>query len=95
MKNVKNIFNMTIQEITNRPIAVNCTTESDADKFLKMCEERGLIWGSGALPTSKNNWEHYEHKTCYSTIGVYIFYCEVDVYAPDNYTIINFNEITD
>lgn len=50
----------------NGQLAVNCRTENQAKKFLKYCEEQGIRWASGSLPTKAGPyWDAYKENTTY------------------------------
>lgn len=44
---------------------VNCRTENQAQKFLKICDGKGMKWYPDTKLTSHTNWEQYKEKTCY------------------------------
>lgn len=43
----------------------HCDTEEKANNFLKLCEEKGIVWKGGDKPTLNNLWEAYKEDTCY------------------------------
>jgi hypothetical protein len=45
-------------------IAVHCDTEEKAKAFLAECEQRGLRWHDGQLPTKINPWSDEKVDTC-------------------------------
>ena len=53
-----------IEIFKNEKIVVNVRSQKQYDEFMKMCEEQGLKWGSGDLPTKQNIYNHYKENTC-------------------------------
>lgn len=89
---------MTLHDIINQPIAVNCTTEEDANRFLQMCHEQGIVWMVTNDPLiCDNNWDENQENTCYC-IGFHLDnkmgFSHKDFYESKNYTIINFKQLT-
>ncbi len=80
---------MTIQQIQNKNIAINCKTEAEAESFLKMAGEDSV-----EIP-SINYWEVFEKDTCYERTNDYLSYGSKKYYTAGGYTIIPFSDMVD
>ena len=57
---------MKIEDIIDKDIAVYCSTEAKAEKFLEVCERQGITWSTGEKPTDIMMWKDFKNHTCYS-----------------------------
>lgn len=84
---------MNIQEAIKEKTVINCETESEAKRILKMAHELGYKWRSERSFTyEQNNWDVYEKATCYSIEDG--TYSNIKYFKDANYTIINSTDIT-
>lgn len=67
-------------------VAVHCKTKGDYDAFMKECEERGYVWGSGAKPSEKHMYTHAQNDVGEVTIGVYSERKELTYETKEYYT---------
>lgn len=45
-------------------VAVNCKTFDDYQRFMELCENEGIEWSDGTLPTETDEWYCFKEDTC-------------------------------
>ena len=84
---------MNIKETIKEKTVINCETESEAKRILKMAHALGYKWWSGrSFTDAQNNWDIYEKTTCYSIKDGTC--SDIKYFKDANYTIINSTAIT-
>ena len=87
---------MRFKDIIGKNIAVNCRTEDEANRFMKLAVENGLMWVNGETPCCViNEWNLYADKTCYSCLYKAITFSSLNNAVSSKYSIINFSELED
>lgn len=75
----------------NRKEVIHVPTQEDANKLLKIFDELGLSWCSGASYLEVNEWHKYKEKTCYGPAGG--DFSPVDFYTSNGYRIYKLEEL--
>jgi hypothetical protein len=58
-----------------------------------MCEEQGLEWNGGDLPTKYNIYNDYEEETCINLNNLKgLSYCDINYYKVHDYKIITYKD---
>lgn len=81
----------TIQSITGQKIAVHCKDRSEQDAFLKMCEDAGVRWSSGRLPSEEVFNERFT--TYRISDDMVLWRASNQIYSDDDFTIIPFTDL--
>ena len=81
------------EDFKTNKVAVYLATQEEYQKFMKMCNERDIIWGS-VERTVKNNIFNYHKNFCVSTYGnsTMLGYGDKSYYKSFNYEILNFRD---
>ncbi len=81
------------ERFKNEKIAVNVRSQKQYDDFMKMCEERGLKWRDGDLPTKDNQYKCYKENTCIDLNNLTgLSYCDIDSCKNYGYKIITYKD---
>lgn len=54
-----------LKDFKGQKIAVNCTTQEQAEAFCKLMHDNGFKWVGGASYLEYTNWKVYKQNTCY------------------------------
>ncbi len=81
------------ERFKNEKIAVNVRSQKQYDDFMKMCEEQGLKWWSGVLPTEQNIYNYWEEETCINLNNLSnLSYSDINYYKDNYYKIITYKD---
>lgn len=81
------------ERFKNEKIVVNVRSQKQYDEFMKMCEEQGLRWSTGYLPTKQNIYNNYKENTCIDLNNLKcLYYCDINSYKNDGYKIITYED---
>ncbi|HHX69281.1 MAG TPA: hypothetical protein GX708_14695, partial [Gallicola sp.] len=81
------------ERFKNEKIVVNVRSQKQYDDFMKMCEEQGLQWNSGDLPTEINVYNRHQEDTCITVANFNsLFYLDIDFYKNNDYKIITYKD---
>ena len=81
------------ERFKNEEIVVNVRSQKQYDDFMKMCEEQGLKWYNGDLPTEINFYNDYEEEICIKVTNLTrLTYCNINSYKNDGYKIITYKD---
>ena len=81
------------ERFKNEQIVVNVRSQKQYDDFMKMCEEQGLKWYNGDLPTEINFYNDYEEEICIKVTNLTrLTYCNINSYKNDGYKIITYKD---
>lgn len=85
---------MNIKDIIGKRIAVNCKTEEEAKKFIKMAYENDCRWYFNDRDVNTICYACYRESTCYRIEGNGVLYmCHSRYYYNNYYRIIAFDEL--
>jgi hypothetical protein len=85
------------ERFKNEKIAVNVRSQKQYGDFMKMCEEQGLQWNSGDLPTKYPTkyyvYNYHKENTCITLNNLKrLTYCDIDFYKNNGYKIITYKD---
>ena len=81
------------ERFTNEQIVVNVRSQKQYDAFMKMCEEQGLQWNSGVLPTNNDVYNYWEEETCINLNNLSnLSYSDINYYKDNYYKIITYKD---
>lgn len=89
---------MSINEVIERHVAVQCTTLDKAKNFLQVCENLGFNWVcDGPKATVRNFWREARSRTCYVVENTYlnkgIWHNSVSYMQSKGIAVVNFDDI--
>jgi hypothetical protein len=92
-------FNELLERAKTEEIVIHTPTEEQAKTLLKSLDENGYKWAGGEKLTDIICYEDFGQDTCY-VFGCYslgvskkVFYCSLDWYRDEGYTIIECGDI--
>lgn len=81
------------ERFKNEKIVINVRSPKQYDDFMKMCEEQGLKWSGGNLPTKQYYYNFYKEETCINLNNLKeLSYCDIDFYKNYGYKIITYKD---
>lgn len=83
--------NLNWNDFLNEKLVVNCKTKYDAIIFLKECNKRNVIWGSGVSLLEYNNWNDHEENTCYKCYNEKLTFGSIGYYKKIEYNVYTIN----
>lgn len=84
-------------EFLNGKAVINCATENEAAKFMKLCKENNIKWSNGdETITRYSEWEDYKEQTCYSNnfdSSVGLGYGNTEFWQKEKLKIVTYTEL--
>ena len=75
-----------LKDFEGQKIAVNCTTQEQAEAFCKLMHDNGLKWFNGDYYFPYTLWDRYKQSTCYDfNKGQFM---DLQYYTEEDYTIL-------
>lgn len=81
------------ERFKNEKTVINVRSQKQYDDFMKMCEEQGLKWGLGNLPTKDNVYNDYKEETCINLNNLmWLSYSSINYFKKAGYKIITYKD---